>query len=70
MKAALSAQTLGNGAEGVIDAENQLRSSALTKPITIANRAVIEGQGFQIRGVRLPDSARGTIRMQIKLMRD
>jgi len=46
----------GNGVQGAIEAEMRLRDSAKARTVTIADRAVIAGQGFDIVGAGLPEN--------------
>lgn len=57
---------LGSGAQGVIDGEVRVRTSALTRTITNADRIEIDGQGFDIIAAGLPDPDQGVIKLQVK----
>ncbi len=57
---------LGNGVQPGIEAEMRLRDCAAARTVTIADRAVIAGQGFDIVGVGLPDARTGQIIIMLR----
>lgn len=57
----------GNGVQGGIEGEMRLRDSAKARTVTIADRAVIDGQGFDIVGAGLP--ANGEIIFMVRRQR-
>lgn len=59
---------LGNGVQPVVDAELRLRNSTAARSITVADRATIDGIGFDIVGVGLPDQ-NGEISIMVRRAR-
>ncbi|MCA0401293.1 MAG: hypothetical protein LCH38_10815 [Proteobacteria bacterium] len=60
----LKEAALGNGAQGLIDAQIILRDCRAARTITNADRVDIEGVGFAIVSAGLPD--RGDIVLQVR----